>query len=594
MDLSRFRDLYVAETQEQLERLDRALIALERDGSELEEAFRAAHTLKSLAATMEQNAVAALAHRLEDRLDALRRSGVGGAIDVDELFALRDRLAAQAEAFDGAPEAPRDEASGPLAVRVRLRADAPIKAARALLVTRAAAEAAPLLAVEPAEPDESFDGELVLFVDRATDRSALERAVRSAGDVEDVEFGVAAAVAGGATAADAAGGHTTVRVQEPPPPLRRRQLRVEQARLDGLAETVAELAVLQGRLTASGRVADASITGMIDRMHRLVADLQVEILALRMVPMADVLDRVPRQVRDIGRQLGKEVDLHIGGSDVRLDRAILDEIGEPLVHLVRNALAHGIETPDERLAAGKPRRGVLSIKVEGDRSSVRLELRDDGAGADVERIEKRAREIGILESGETLAPEDLLRVLSHSGFSTLEHVNDIAGRGVGLDVVVAKVRALGGAIDMHSEQGAGTVFTIRLPTTLALANALRVLIGGEEYAIPVTHVMEAVDFADIAPELADGREVLPLRGESVPVVRLGGVLGVARPGCEQAAVLTGIGDRRAALAVDRVVGHEQILVKPFDAAVGTLPVFSGVTMLADGRPALVLDPVSVL
>jgi two-component system, chemotaxis family, sensor kinase CheA len=610
MDLARFRELYAVEMQEQIDRLSRALLALESDPAHVAEAFRAAHTIKGLAAAMRHHAITALAHRLEDGLDALRGGEEATDAAIDALLALADELAdaaasppaesspeddveaaagadaADAGAGDRAPIALRAPAPPPgaTAIGVVLRADAAIKSARALLVMRAAARAANVVGSDPAAFDESFTGEFFIFVEPPVERESLEQAIRGAGDVEHVLFGDDAA-----TVPDARAGEPAA------PRLAAPHVRVEQRRLDELSDAVAELSVQQARLAHLAGEGDATLSPLLEAMGRLVAELQVEILSLRMLPVAEVFDRLPRQARDLARQLGKEVDVRIEGREIRLDRAILEEIAEPLLHLLRNAIGHGLEPPTDRLARAKPRRGSVLIQAERARNSVRIVLSDDGRGIDRARVAARARAVGLLAAAADgpLGDEDMLRLLGQPGFSTMDEVTDVSGRGVGLDAVVTRVRALGGALEMQSEPGHGTRFTLHLPITLALAQALRVRVGDEEYAIPLTHVTEAIDFADAPPSRHGDREFVRVRSDAVPLVRLRRVLGATADGTEAAAVLAEIGERRIALAVDVLLGREQILVKPFDAATGTLPIFSGVTILADGRPALVLDPVSV-
>jgi two-component system, chemotaxis family, sensor kinase CheA len=313
-----------------------------------------------------------------------------------------------------------------------------------------------------------------------------------------------------------------------------------------------------------------------------------------MVPVGDVFDRFPRMIRDAARSLGKEVDFQVEGRDIEIDRAILEEIADPLVHLLRNAVDHGIESPAERYGAGKSEKATLTLRAWRDRSSVRVQVQDDGRGVSVKKVLAKARAQGMaVPDTNEVSNEELLRILAAPGFSTAEQVTDVSGRGVGMDAVVSRIRALGGAIDMQTQFGEGTTFTLRLPVTLAIAQALRVRVGTEDYAIPLTHVAEAVELDTYAIDKHKGKEVLRLRDEVLPLVRLRNVMG-SSAGKEQAAVIAELGERRTALAVDELVGREQILVKQFDGAVGTLPIFSGVTLLADGRPALVLDPISVV
>jgi two-component system chemotaxis sensor kinase CheA len=316
---------------------------------------------------------------------------------------------------------------------------------------------------------------------------------------------------------------------------------------------------------------------------------------MRMVPVGDVFDRFPRMVRDAARALGKEVDFQIEGREIEIDRAILEEIADPLVHLLRNAIDHGIEPPSARYGAGKSEKATLVLRAWRDRSSVRIQVVEDGRGVNARKVLEKARQKGLpVPVTNDISNEELLRILAMPGFSTADQVTDVSGRGVGMDAVVSKIRALGGAIDMQTKLGEGTTFTMRLPITLAIAQALRVRVGDEDYAIPLTHVAEAVELDNVTIEHNKGKEMMRLRDEVLPLIRLRSVLQSPSTGTETAAVVAELGERRTALAVDLLVGREQILVKQFDGAVGTLPIFSGVTLLADGRPALVLDPISVV
>jgi two-component system chemotaxis sensor kinase CheA len=284
----------------------------------------------------------------------------------------------------------------------------------------------------------------------------------------------------------------------------------------------------------------------------------------------------------------------MGGQDIEAGRRILEEVSEPLMHLLRNAVDHGLEEPAEREAAGKPSRGRLVLRAIHDRTSIRIEIEDDGRGIAAERVVERARALGIYSGSGELGNEDLLRLLSHPGLSTAGEVTGVSGRGVGLDVVVNRIRSLGGAVSLRTEVSRGTTFLLRLPSNLTFTQSLLVRVGGESYAIPLTHVAEVVDLKAGSTVDVKGREALSLREEEVPLVRLGAALGVAEPVREEAAVVIEVGGRRFALAVDELVGREQIVVKGFVVAAGTLPIFSGAALLADGRPALVLDPASVL
>lgn len=628
MQLDRYLGLYLSETQEHLRELNRALIDLEEagDGAALDAAFRAAHTIKGMAATMGFLDVAEHAHLLEDLLEEVRAGTL--AIDADVL----DRMLAGVDDLEQAVEAAADtpvgevfggsaggaaaggaaagagddagadaSASAPavtatesmppgteLVVRVIIEDACMLKAVRAVMVRTNAEKAAKVLGTAPETFEEDFDGDLRLYVGSDVDRAALESAIRAAGEVETVQFHPV-----GGQPRPAAGPSGAAETDE-----RRamRFVRIEQQHLVDLADGIGDLGIVFGQLERLAASADVpGMDELIDRMSRRIDNLQHTVLAARMVPVAEVFDRFRRLVRDAARSLGKEVEYSLVGGEIEMDRELLTALADPILHLLRNSLDHGIEAPAERLAAGKPVRGRLTLRVTRERSTATIEVIDDGRGIDHSRVIGRARAMGLLaeDAGETLSGEELMRLLSQPGLSTAERVSDLSGRGVGLDAVVNGVRALGGAISLESEPGSGTRLTLRLPVTLALTYALRVEVGGDPYAIPLTHIAEAVDLDQEQVEAEGEEEVLVLRGERIPLVRLRQVLEVAEEGTETMAVVTEVGDRRAALAVDRLVTRDQIIVKGFDAAVGTLPVFSGATLLSDGRPALVLDPMSV-
>ena len=614
MELNRYLDLYLSESQDHLQLLNRSLLALE-DGEAankaIEEAFRAAHTLKGMSATMGFTAVSDLAHNLENVLDAIRAGErAADAATIDELLASSDRLErAIAEAASGQPAAlatavtmpaaplatspATSSAAGLLAgvryAHISLRADESMKIARALILTRSAVTQGLAVRSEPQQFGDDFTGEFALVLAPDADATAVTALLSGLPEIASFRIVDRAEVdAPSAEPAAPVPAATTATAKS-------NFVRVDQRRLDEMADGLGEVAILQGRLEQLVGSDQSMVGDLVTRMTRLISELQHNVLAMRMVPVADVFERFPRMVRDAARSLGKEVDFVIEGKDIGIDRAILEEIADPLVHLLRNAVDHGIESPAERYSAGKPERATLVLRAWRDRSSVRIQVQEDGRGVNAKKVLAKARSKGIPapETSEA-SDEDLLRILSAPGFSTAEQVTDVSGRGVGLDAVVSKVRALGGAIDMQTVFGEGTTFTLRLPLTLAIAQALRVRIAGEDYAIPLTHVAEAVVLDDSAVDRHKGKEVLRLREEVLPLIRLRNVMRSTEAGVESACVIAELGQRRTALAVDELIGREQILVKQFDAAVGTLPIFSGVTLLADGRPALVLDPISVV
>ena len=615
MDVSRYADLFLSESREHLTAFNHLLLEWERDAAAREPVdglFRAAHSLKGMAATMGYAGVADLAHRAENLLDVVRQGKAAVTeAQLDLLFRAADALEravgeAVAGRDDPAPyaalaaeldrevgrSAPAGSArpslpaaaagAGPgkgAHVRVRLRADAALKGARALLVLARAAALGTVQGVTPAaeamEAD-GFDGAFAFRLDTAVAAPEVEAALRAAGDVESVE--VADEVVESATDAG-----------------RARHIRVDLRRLDELMNLIGELVLARGRLDAlSRRFAEPDLADVTGDIGRLSASLQHEILQARMVPVWQVFDRFPRMVRDLARQMGRQVAFRVEGKEIELDRAILDEIADPLVHLLRNAVDHGIEPPAERTAAGKPATGELVLAAVRERASIAVRVSDDGRGIDRARVLRRAQELGLVaDDVEHLSDDDTLaHLIALAGFSTAEHVTDVSGRGVGIDAVTTSVRALGGSLEVKSEDGRGTTFTIRLPTTLAIVRALLARVGEETYALPLTHVAEMVESRRGDVQLVQGREVMMLRGQPVPLVRLWERLGVAHAGprpARQPVIVLEMGERRSGVVVDALLGQQEIVVKPFEPPRGTIPVFSGATILGDGAPALILD-----
>jgi two-component system, chemotaxis family, sensor kinase CheA len=622
--------------------------------------FRAVHTIKGMSATMGYTSVASLSHELETLLDNVRRgvrsideplmdllfrsadvlenaieavvSGRGEAVDVGPVVALL-----KAEAHGDAADAPRAQkkrksrktsaatngassawtAAAPagtaMLVRVRLAPDTALKGVRAFLVVQAAAALGEVVACSPAvealQADE-FDHDFALRL--RTDRAAADVAatLRKAGDVVEVQAGDATAAATGASALEPAElDPALIRPAEFPIPAsggggagggvrQQRSVRIDLRRLDNLMNLIGELVITRGRLAQlSTLLDDPALTETVTQTSRLVADLQDEIMTSRMVPVWQVFDRFPRLVRDAAHSVHKQVDFVIEGKDVELDRSMLDEVGDPIVHLLRNAVDHGIEAPDVRRGKGKPPAGRLTLSALRDRSAVAIRVADDGKGIDREKVLARALRDGLVEPSRTdLTDDELLRIISRPGFSTAETVTDLSGRGVGIDAVYNRVRSLGGSVDMRTVPDQGTTVTLRLPLTLAIVRSLLARIGEETYAVPMTHVSETVELAPSILRAVKGKEVLMLREEVLPVLRmrtLMGFEGEAPRGLEQVVVVE-MAERRAALVVDALIGQQEIVVKQFDGVRDGLALFGGATILGDGAPALIIDVSSLL
>ena len=363
-------------------------------------------------------------------------------------------------------------------------------------------------------------------------------------------------------------------------------------------DLVGELEIARGRLERELPAGEhREPGGALDQTNKLLRELREQVIAARMVPVGQVFERFPRLVRETARTLGKEVDFTLDGADIELDRSMLDRIGDPVMHLLRNALDHGVEPAAAREAAGKPARGRITVTAQRESGYVLVRVADDGGGIDRGRVLARAIERGIVDAScDSLDDAALMRVLVQPGFSTTDTVTTVSGRGVGLDVVDATVSALGGAIEMKSVAGRGTAITLRLPVSVSIVRALVARVGDETYAIPFTHLEGTVEIEPPADAIRGAAWTsAEVGGASIRVVPLRDALGMPRRIAERMKGVTlSVRGQRAALVVDSFVGQQDIVVKRFDAPVGSAMTFAGATVLADGAPALIIDVNSLI
>lgn len=374
-------------------------------------------------------------------------------------------------------------------------------------------------------------------------------------------------------------------------------LRVDAEKLDSLLNLVGELVINKTRLQQIGLSNQLTeLSEAIEQMDRVTTDLQSVVMKLRMVPVGQVFNRFPRMVRDLSHGLGKEINLVIQGEETELDRTVIDEIGDPLVHLLRNSIDHGIEKPDERTAAGKNPVGEVRLIARHEGNNVLLLVSDDGKGLNSEVIKRKALEKGLVTQAEidVMTPGDVMRIVLLPGFSTAETVTDVSGRGVGMDVVRSKIEALGGLLELDSTPGLGTRVKIRLPLTLAIIQALLIQVQNETYAIPLGSIDSTINIVPEDIRTIQQQEVILLRGQIIPLVRLATRLGVVESvkfeeGQELYVVVVQSGEHSIGLLVDSLVGQQEIVIKSLGKMLTGLKQIAGATILGDGQVVLILD-----
>jgi len=648
MDIAQYLPMFMAEAREHLQELNLAVVRVEEtpdDRETVDEIFRIAHSLKGMSATMGFEGMASLTHHMEDVFELLkqRRGGLDrAAIDVlleclDALEAAVDSIEADGtehldpaalndrlQALIRAPEpAAAPAAAGPAAaemaaaavaagarvvhVSATLTEDTLMPSVRAYMVLAAIAEHGELVASVPHHDDvEGFDGrEIEAWLACEHEDDALISTVTGVADVASAtaaELEVADAAQAEAPVAEAPAAEP-VPAPAPEPAADRSApaaapkkaaatVRVDAERLDALMHSMGELVV--HRTLVESLAAEADVPGLSQAMQELTRSsqaLQAMVMQVRMIPVDAVFMRFPRLVRDLSSKLGKDVELTLVGKDTELDRTVVEALGDPLVHLIRNSLDHGLEPPDDRAAAGKPKAGTLEISARHAGGNVVIEVRDDGRGIDPVKVGRRAVERGLIgaEAAAALDAKGAAELLFQPGFSTAEVTSDISGRGVGMDAVRTMIRELGGEVTLTSEVGQGTVAQIRLPLTLAIMAALLVEAGGQPYAIPLDRVERTLRLADQTVRSVAGRRMLVLRDGVLPLLDGASALG-GRPaeGADHAVIVRGQ-DRRLALAVTRLVGQRELVTRPLPPGVAGSAAVSGGAVLSDGRIALIVD-----
>ncbi|MCR5691086.1 MAG: chemotaxis protein CheA [Eubacterium sp.] len=374
-----------------------------------------------------------------------------------------------------------------------------------------------------------------------------------------------------------------------------RSVRVDIDKLDELMNLVSELIIAKNGLVSASVVENAqSFHEQVEYLERVTTNLHESVMKVRMVPIDSVVNRFPRMIRDLNRKLDKKMELYMTGEETELDRTVIDEIGDPLMHLLRNSADHGLESNAERVRLGKPEVGSIFLDAYQDGNNVIIDVRDDGAGINVQKVRDKAIERGTIteKQAETMTDKDFIDLLFKPSFSTADKITDVSGRGVGLDVVKTKIEALGGSISAKSVAGEGSTFSIQLPLTLAIIQALMVEVGKEKYAIPLGNINSIEDIPEKDVALVQSKEVINLRGVVIPLVRLHQILDTPEPEEKVESLIVVIikkGDQQVGLVIDQLIGQQETVIKSLGRHITNNKLFSGATILGDGEVALILD-----
>lgn len=563
---------FLVEVGEILDQLGEQMVALEHaptDRECLNAVFRGFHTIKGGAGFLDFTAMVAICHAVEDRLNAART----GVAPLD------------AEAFDGAQQS-LDLLTDMLhSVSAGL---APTAAPDALLASLRAGACAPAPTAAPASAAVAAFAAGGDDIDDL-DFEALLDSLHGAGGIPGEAAPAPAVTAPARPATPAPAKPVAVAPAEPAEVT----VRVDVRRLDAMVNLVGELVLARNRLkTIRPRLRDDDLDRAVSSLDVATSRLQSAVMTARMQPVGRVFARFPKLARDVARQLKKNVDLEVVGAETELDRNLVEALADPLVHLVRNAIDHGIEMPQARTRAGKPEQGRVRLSAQQEGDHVAIEVRDDGNGIDPEKVRRKAIDKGLIdaEAAARLSGEECLQLIFLPGFSTRDEVSDLSGRGVGMDVVQSRIRELSGFVQIHSEPGVGSRFAIRVPLTLAILPTLLVEIDEDVYALPLVRVIEVLAYQTGNTLVIDGQRVLDLRQEPLPLLDLREWLGLAPIAMTEATcVVLQSGEQRFCLIVDRVRGREEVVIKALPPTLRGLPGYAGASLVGDGRMTLILD-----
>lgn len=617
MSNSKYEDLFISEAEDYIEQVSDNILLLEKDSGNKEAVnniFRAMHTIKGMAASMGYVDISQISHQMEDIMDLIRNDQIKlynelidlllkgtdyinalvhkEKIDDDIMRSFKAVLNSIKEGSKVAASQPESQtgtgstgaAPEGVSIKVTFTDDVMLKSARAFVVIKTVQDAGVFTDTEPGYDDimkENFGKFFHVSVSEEKAAEQLLEQIKTIPEVKDAEVVKKVAM-------------PQVSVDTSSAAQLKKDMKVSLDRLDNLQNYASELVIARGRLQQLAyQIQNEELINALHNTSKIITNIQDEVMKIRMVPVWQVFDRYPRYVRDLSSKLGKKVEFSIKGRDIELDRSLLNALAEPLLHLLRNSMDHGVESPEERRKMNKPETGTLVLEAKRLKNAVMITVTDDGKGLDTDKIVRKAIDKGLVsaEQAANLTRQEIYHFITHSGFSTKDDVSDVSGRGVGVDAVRTVLKTIGGSLEIDSQKGKGTVFKLKVPLTLAIIKALTVRVKDETYIIPLTHISETIDIRTSSIQSIMGREIFILREHVIPIIRLSEIFKIEEhvTADECSLVIVDVEDNQFGILIDEFVEQSEVVVKSLKGLLAGIPGLAGVTILNDGEPSFIID-----
>ena len=616
MNTSKYEKLFISEAIDYIEQISDSILELERDPNNIESVnsiFRGLHTIKGMAASMGYGDITQIAHQLEDIIDLVKNGKIKlyrelidillkgndymemlvhkKTIDPDILRSFRSVLKSIEVGSEKNTESKTSELVKTVTGNVLdiiFEDNVVLKSARAFVVMKAIQDTGYYNDCAPSYND-ILEGKFEKnFKVELKDKAPIEELIKQIRSIPEIKYvkhlaekQIKNKIEDKSYDIDESG----IKVKN--------DIRVSLDRLDNLQNFASELVIARGRLQqlAYG-LQDNELINSLNNTSKIIANIQDEVMKIRMVPVWQVFDRYPRYIRDLSNNLKKSINFEIKGRSIELDRSLLNTLADPLLHLLKNSVDHGIELPEERLSANKSEQGTLILEAKRLKNAIMISV-TDGKGIDENRILIMAIKKGLVteEQAKNMSKQEILNFITYSGFSTREKANDISGRGVGVDAVKNILKKIGGSFEIHSEYGKGTTFNLKVPLTLAIIKSLNIRVEKERYIIPLTHINETIDIPTTEIQHIMGKEVFVLREDVIPIIRLSDIFNIEtnEEKTKYSLVIVNVDDNDFALLIDEFIEQTEIVVKSLKGILSDIKGLAGITILNDGMPSFIID-----